>query len=99
MTVSLALIASVVWGASDFYCGTLSRRVPASAVAFLSQLVALVVILAVIAGGGGFHPLGRYLWWGAVAEVLAAVTAATFYLALACGTMGVVAPITANGVP
>ena len=47
---------------------------------------------------GGFRKPGPYLLWGIAAGIVGTISLAMFYLALATGTMGVLAPIAATGV-
>jgi drug/metabolite transporter (DMT)-like permease len=98
MSAIYALLASLVWGVSDFLGGTASRRLHALAVVGASQAIALAVLIpwALVAGGFG-KPLG-YLPWAMAAGVLGLAALFAFYAALAQGTMGVVAPIAATGV-
>lgn len=94
MPVALALLSSLLWGTSDFLGGTLARRVPAATVVALSQGVALVALLpfAVVLGD---RP--DSLAAGLLAGLAGALGLASFYAALAQGTMGVVAPLAATG--
>jgi drug/metabolite transporter (DMT)-like permease len=93
----LALLSSLLWGASDFLGGTATRRLPGTTVVVLSQAVALAVlvpiVLAVDAG-----PVGPVLAPSVAAGVVGPLALVAFYRALALGTMGVVAPIAALGV-
>ncbi|HVA60446.1 MAG TPA: EamA family transporter [Mycobacteriales bacterium] len=97
MTALLALLSSGLWGLSDFLGGTVSRRMPPLVVVGVSQLVALVLLLPIAAGTGGFHARG-YALDAALAGLAGLVGLAAFYRALATGTMGVVAPIAALSV-
>lgn len=98
MTVVLALLSSILWGAADFAGGTASRRRPALWVVATSQATGLagVSIVAIIAGAWR-SPLG-YLPWGIAAGLVGAGALVLFYRALAIGTMGVVSPIAALSV-
>lgn len=98
MAALLALLSSVLWGASDFLGGTTSRRLPALTVLGASQLVALLGLTPVAALSGELGAPRGYLLPG-VASGLVGMTALTaFYRALARGTMGVVAPVASLGV-
>jgi len=92
----LALLSSLIWGASDFLGGTATRRIPGPVVVGLSQLVALLALapIAVLVGGDGTS----YVVPGIAAGMVGCVSLAAFYRALATGTMGVVAPIASLGV-
>ena len=96
MPALLALLSSLIWGASDFLGGTATRRIPGPVVVGLSQLVALLALapIAVLVGGDGTS----YVVPGIAAGMVGCVSLAAFYRALATGTMGVVAPIASLGV-
>ena len=98
MTAALALSASLLWGTADFLGGTVTRRLPAWIVIAVSQFVAFLLLVPVAVVTGGLNaPLG-YLPWAIAAGAVGLVALAAFYSALATGTMGVVAPITATSV-
>lgn len=94
MAVALALLSSLLWGWSDFLGGTLARRLPAVTVVALSQTVALVTLIPLVAVAGDAP---SSLVPGLLAGLAGAVGLGAFYAALAAGTMGVVAPIAATG--
>jgi uncharacterized membrane protein len=95
MTALLALAASALWGTSDFGGGLISRRLHPSAAVLLSQALALAGLLALLP----FMtvPAGRYMLTAAAAGVLATLSLAAFYRAMADAPMSLVAPITASG--
>jgi drug/metabolite transporter (DMT)-like permease len=91
----LALAASALWGTSDFGGGLLSRQLNPSVAVFLSQALALAGLLALLPF---LHvPAGRYMFAAAAAGVLATLSLAAFYRAMATAPMSLVAPITAAG--
>ncbi len=98
MAVVLALLSSVLWGASDFLGGLLSRRRAAALVVGASQAVGLVAITLVALPSGAFDDPTGYLPWAVGAGLAGLVGLVCFYAALASGTMGVVSPIAALGV-
>lgn len=98
MSALLALLSSLLWGASDFLGGTLSRAAPASSVLGLSQLVALVGLVPVAVVTGELAADRAYLLPAAAAGLLGMSALGAFYRALAIGTMGVVAPVASLGV-
>jgi drug/metabolite transporter (DMT)-like permease len=98
MAAVLALLASLIWGTSDFLGGTLSRRIPAIIVVGFSQAAAMVVLVPVAAGAGGFGADSGYLPWAIGAGAVGLLALGAFYHGLATGSMGVVAPIAAMGV-
>lgn len=95
MNALLALAASALWGTSDFGGGLISRRFDASAAVLISQAMALAGLLALVP----FLrvPGGPYLLIGAAAGVVATLSLAAFYRAMATAPMSLVAPITAAG--
>jgi drug/metabolite transporter (DMT)-like permease len=96
--IVLALVSSALWGTSDFYGGTLTRRRPAVTVAAVSELIGLgCVLIAAIATGAVTSSHG-YVGWGLLGAVAGTAGVVAFYEALATGTMGIVAPIAATGV-
>ncbi len=94
VSVLLALLSSLLWGASDFLGGTASRRLPAAVVLGGSQGIALVGLLPVVLlfGNRPDHP-----WAGVAAGLAGMIGLGAFYAALASGKMGVVAPLAALG--
>jgi drug/metabolite transporter (DMT)-like permease len=91
----LALAASALWGTSDFGGGLISRRLDASAAVLISQALALAGLLALLPFVR--LPAGPYLLTGAAAGVVATLSLAAFYRAMASAQMSLVAPITAGG--
>jgi len=91
----LALAASALWGTSDFGGGLISRRLDASAAVLISQALALAGLLALLPFVR--IPTGPYLLTGATAGVVATLSLAAFYRAMATAPMSLVAPITACG--
>jgi drug/metabolite transporter (DMT)-like permease len=91
----LALAASALWGTSDFGGGLISRRLDPSATVLISQAMALaglLILLPFVRLAGG-----RYLLIGGAAGVVATLSLAAFYRAMAAAPMSLVAPITATG--
>lgn len=95
MAAVLALGSALVYGAADFLGGFATRRSPTLAVAAVSQLIGLLVLLAVLPFLPG-EPIAADLRWGALAGVMGGGGIALFYRSLARGTMSVVAPVTAT---
>lgn len=98
MPALLALLASLLWGTSDFLGGTASRRLPTASVVGVSQLVALLGLVPVALLAGALDEPRAYLLPGIAAGVVGPLALAAFYRALSVGTMGVVAPVAALGV-
>lgn len=93
-----ALLASLLWGTSDFLGGSAARRLPVASVLGVSQLVALLSLVPLAAAVGAFDEPRAYVLPGVFAGLAGTVALGAFYRALATGTMGVVAPIAALGV-
>ncbi len=97
MAIVLSLLSSLLWGASDFAGGLVSRRRPAVVVVGWGALFgAIIASIAVIATGGWHGPVG-WLPWGMAAGTSGGLGLICYYLALSTGTMGVVAPVTSLG--
>jgi drug/metabolite transporter (DMT)-like permease len=94
----LALVASGLLGVTDFLGGVLSRRIPLIVVLLGSQLVSALAVSTRLLT----EPLnladGNAVQWGIIGGLGTAIGVASLFRALAIGTMGVVAPITALAV-
>lgn len=97
MAALLALLSSVVWGASDFLGGSIARRASAVAVVGGSQAASLLFVIPAVLITGAYHADRGYLPWAVAAGLVGMVSLVAFYTALSIGTMGVVAPIAATG--
>ncbi|MEV7729791.1 DMT family transporter [Streptomyces sp. NPDC087917] len=98
MTALFALATAVLWGLADFGGGLLTRRLPALTVVVVSQVVAVVVLGAVVLGTGAWREVGPELWFAVGAGLVGPVAMLSFYKALALGPMGVVSPLGSLGV-
>jgi len=90
-----SLIVVGVWGTSDFLGGVGARRVNAFLFTAIVHGSGLVVIGALALMTHAPFPGTVSLLWSLVAGMLAGVSLAFFYRALACGNMGLVAPVAA----
>ena len=97
MTAALALLASLVWGSSDFVGGTISRRYRPLVVVGIAPAIALATLVVIALGIGSFGSGLGYLPWAIAAGVVGFVGLLAFYRALSTGTMGIVAPIAGTG--
>ncbi|WP_432542283.1 EamA family transporter [Kineococcus sp. SYSU DK002] len=99
MSAVLALLASGLWGTSDFLGGSVSRRLRAAQVLAVSQVLSALVLLVVLGATGrvGTASAGSWLGWSIAAGATWAAAMGALYTALARGTMGVVAPIASCG--
>ncbi|MFC9822939.1 EamA family transporter [Streptomyces erythrochromogenes] len=98
MTALFALATAVLWGLADFGGGLLTRKIPALTVVVVSQVVAVVVLGAVVLGTGAWHEADPRLWFAVAAGLVGPVAMLSFYKALALGPMGVVSPLGSLGV-
>lgn len=85
-------------GLADFGGGLLTRRIPALTVVVVSQVVAVVVLGAVVLGTGAWREAGPQLWFAVGAGLVGPIAMLSFYKALALGPMGVVSPLGSLGV-
>jgi drug/metabolite transporter (DMT)-like permease len=92
--LTLALGASVAWGASDFLGGLASRRLPVVLVLLGAQAVGLALAVAVW-GLAGAELSPRVLGLGAAAGLAELAGFACLYRGLAIGEMTAVAPLAA----
>jgi drug/metabolite transporter (DMT)-like permease len=97
VAAALALLSSLLWGTADFLGGTASRRLDALQVVLVSQAVALVGLVPLVALLGPDLAAATVVT-GVLAGLVGPVALLAFYRGLALGTMGVVAPIAALGV-
>ncbi|MFJ1568948.1 EamA family transporter [Streptomyces erythrochromogenes] len=98
MTALFALATAVLWGLADFGGGLLTRKIPALTVVVVSQIVAVVVLGAVVLGTGAWYEADTRLWFAVAAGLVGPVAMLSFYKALALGPMGVVSPLGSLGV-
>jgi drug/metabolite transporter (DMT)-like permease len=90
----LAVLASALWGSSDFVGATLAKRWSSTAVVFLGVTLATTVLVLGIPIA--HPPFGAYQWYGAAAGAGGAIALACFYKAMASGPMSLVAPLSAT---
>jgi uncharacterized membrane protein len=95
MAVTLALGASVAWGASDFLGGLASRRLPVVVVLLGAQVVGLALAASVWLLSGPNLPVLELIALGAGAGIAELVGFAFLYRGLAIGEMTAVAPLAA----
>ncbi len=97
LAVVLGLLSGLSWGVADFFGGVASRRAATLAVVVLSQVVGLVLILAVVAVTRPEVPPARELLFAMAAGAAGLAGLAAFYRAMAVGTISLIAPISALG--
>ncbi|MER6998984.1 DMT family transporter [Streptomyces sp. NPDC000410] len=98
MTALFALATALLYGLADFGGGLLTRRIPALTVVVASQVIAVVVLGAIVIATGGWSEAGPQLWYAVAAGAVGPVAMLCFYRALALGPMGVVSPLGSLGV-
>jgi drug/metabolite transporter (DMT)-like permease len=91
--VVLGLASAAAWGSADFGGGMAGRRAPLLGVVLFSQLLGLLVALAVAVARQEAFPAPVDLGVAVVAGVLGGIGIGALYAGLARGRMGVVAPI------
>lgn len=95
VSIVLALLASITYGAADFLGGMMGRRIPTTMVVLWSQSIGLMLAtLAAVAFPADRVELGDFAW-GAVAGATGTVGLYFLYQGLARGRMAVVSPVTA----
>lgn len=90
--VVLALAASVLWGLSDFIGGTVSRRFSAASVLFGVQAGGLIAAVLYLPVSHEQPASAGFILPAALAGGCGAIGLWLYYLALAKGRMGLVAP-------
>jgi uncharacterized membrane protein len=98
LAVALALAASACWGVADFTAGLKTRRLAVPLVLLVVQGIGCLWVLAVVLASGEPAPDATSAAASVLAGVAGAAALGALYRALAIGTMGVVAPISATGV-
>jgi len=91
----VALLSAALYGAADFLGGLASRQMRTAAVVAISQASGLLVLLTVTLLLPAADPTLGDVGWGMAAGLSGCLGVALLYRALAIGTMGIVAPITA----
>ncbi|BDG08426.1 DMT family transporter [Anaeromyxobacter paludicola] len=95
LSVLLAGLSALCYGAADFSGGFASRRSPLVPVLVTSQLAGAVLALAFVLASGEAVPAGRDLAWGATAGVAGAAGLALLYRGIARGLVAIVSPTAA----
>jgi drug/metabolite transporter (DMT)-like permease len=92
-TLVLSLGAATTWGVADFVGTLRARAYSPLLVAVYSEVVGMVPILAALVLVGDAFPGWDHLPWAVVAGVTGSVGHVVFFIALARGPIGVIAPI------
>jgi drug/metabolite transporter (DMT)-like permease len=69
MAIFLALVSSLLWGTSDFFGGTASKKSPSTTVLLWASLIALPVIAVIAIVSGDLVFDSSVVGWGVVAGV------------------------------
>jgi drug/metabolite transporter (DMT)-like permease len=96
LSVLPALAASLSWGFADFGAGVGARRLPVFVVAAVSQTAGLALTALIVLVDREPALSAEQFAWASFAGLVGLVGVASFYRALAVGTMGIVGPITAT---
>jgi drug/metabolite transporter (DMT)-like permease len=91
----LSLSAAISWGAADFSGGIAAKSTNAIRVVALAHAVGLLFMLSLAVITREPVPRTASLLWGLVAGLIGGIGLAAFYKALAIGTMGINAPLSA----
>jgi drug/metabolite transporter (DMT)-like permease len=101
MASLLALLSSALWGAADFFGGTLSKKYAPIVVLGMTQAIGLLFGITLVLFNGdlfGTNPPqafgdGGYFFAGALAGISGYIGLICLYAGLSTGRMGVVSPI------
>ncbi len=92
---ALSLAAAATWGAADFSGGFATKTVNPFRVVVLAHATGLLFMLTLALATHDPVPARATFLWGAIAGLVGGIGLAAFYKALAIGTMGVNAPLSA----
>jgi len=92
---ALALLSAASWGTGDFFGGLATRRAHVLVALVATQAVGAVLSLSMVVISGEAMPAASALAWACLAGASGVLGLAGLFLALARGTMGLVAPLTA----
>ncbi len=92
---ALSLSAALAWGAADFSGGMATKRANTFHVVAVAHATGLAFMAALALLWGEAVPGWHTLAWGAAGGLVGGIGLAAFYQALAIGTMGINAPLSA----
>ncbi len=95
LAVTYGLSSAVAWGAGDFAGGFATKKCSVYSVIFISQMVGLVILVALAVGFNETWPDGKTLFYGGCAGICGVLGLMALYRGLALGNMGIVAPLSA----
>ena len=93
----LALMSAALFGIADFAGGLATRRLSAWTVVGWSQVLGIPILIVVLVLVPSTEVSAADLRWGAFGGVFGLLGVAVMYMALAAGTMSVIAPIIGVG--
>lgn len=93
--VALGLASALLWGAGDFWGGWTSRRQSVYSVIVSSQIVGLLLFIALAILSGERVPPASDIAFSAIAGLAGAIGILALYRSLAEGRMGIAAPVSA----
>jgi drug/metabolite transporter (DMT)-like permease len=93
--MSIAILASIFYGAADFLGGLASTRAPTYSVVIVSQAAGVLLLAIALPLLPAATIVPADLLWGAAAGCAGGIGVALLYRGLASGPMSVVAPVTA----
>ena len=97
MTQLLALLSAALFGIADFAGGLATKRISAWTVAGWSQVLGIPILALGLVLIPSPHVSTSDLGWGAVGGMFGLLGVAVMYMALAAGTMSVIAPVIGIG--
>lgn len=95
LSVALAALSALIWGAGDFCGGKATQRARALPVTVVSQLAGLPVVALGLLLIPATSPQPRDVGWGALAGMAGFAGLLLLYRGLAAGAMAIFAPVTA----
>lgn len=96
MAILLALVASIGYGAADFYAGRASQRLTPVLVVLYVQAIQIILVLSLALTTHQRFSVSALLW-GVAAGVINAVALILYYQALSNSPAGIISPIVASG--
>ena len=95
LAVIFGIASAITWGAADFCGGVATKRSEIISVLFVSQLVGATLLVIPLWIWHEPFPGTRDVLWGVAGGTCGVVGITAFYLGLARGRMGIVAPVAA----
>ena len=95
LAVGFGMASAITWGAADFCGGVATKRSEIVSVLFVSQLIGATLLVIPLWIWREPFPGFRDIFWGMAGGACGVVGITAFYLGLAKGRMGVVAPVAA----